>query len=340
MILSDLARNVRYAEVANLQYVLRDALQNPTTETVGDLLVSLANDLGPYQDRANALLPKLTSRAVSPEDAVEQISSWFTAEEKKGHTTFEQAAVKAKVPTAVDWKFRTTAGGGGWGDNIYSGFVAYGRTASEHVFVAVRYVQEQNAWTSRDVSYYEMWVEREPISKPLSTVAPRLIRALWPKLGNIKGYNAKVYLLDPDTEFRALQRTHGNPVAFKDALVQLGEISTDDPMVKDRKLTVELRTRGRIEGLKSPQGILDIYRLVFVINGKEYPVSDRGCAALQQDSRKFMDPIFGDYVYNDSRKVVTRTKNAKAVLQYAATVLSSESQELRDLLTRAAERLP
>jgi hypothetical protein len=189
-------------------------------------------------------------------------------------------------------------------------------------------------------------VTKVPLTKPLKEVAPRVIRSLWPSLGNIKGYNAKVYLLKPDTRFNNLAHTLGGssylgstPVAFKDALVQLGEIGSDDPLVKNRKLVVELQTRGRLEGVKGPFGITDIYRLLFVINGKEYPVSDAGCAALQADSRKFMDPIFGDYVYNNSRKTVTRTKNAKAVLEYAATKLTSESQELRDLLKQAAEQL-
>jgi hypothetical protein len=314
-------------------------LAAPSADNVGDVLVGLSNEPGPYQGRATDLLAKLTGKQVDPKEAADQIAAWFTAEAKKDHVTFEQAAVKARVPTDVEWRFVTEAGFGGYGDNQYSGYVVYGRSPSNHVFVAVRFVREVNYFTGRDVDYYTMSVHRYPLSQPLKTLAPKVIRELWASLGKIKGYNAKVYLLPENAEFTAVKYRwqKGRPIAFKDALVQLGELSADDPMVKNRKLTVELHLRGRIAGQRGEYH--DLYRMMFVINGKEYPLSDAGCRALQADDSKFLNPIFGTYVYPDSKKNVTRSRNAKAVLEYAARVLTSEPQDLRDLLQQAASQV-
>lgn len=327
--------------VADDSFRVRDVLQHPDADNVGDFLTELSAAAGPWAERALELLKKLVSKSITPEAAAEQIAEWAVETNKKDHITFDQAAIKARVPTDVEWKFHTQTGYGGYGDNHYSGYVVYGRSGSQHVFVGVRYVREQNFFTNRDVDYTEMWVVKYPLSNELKILAPRAIRELWGSLGRIKGYNAKVIILPPDLEFKAINHFHGSAVAFKDALALMGEIKADDPLVKDRKLAVELRLQGRIEGLKTKDGN-NVFRMTFVVNGREYPLSEASCQLLSQNqynARGFLGMIFGTYVYDSSKKVVTKAKNGKTVLTYAAEKLTAEPQELRDALKVAADQM-
>jgi hypothetical protein len=249
--------------------------------------------------------------------------------------TWDEAARKANVPTSgVDWKFVTATGFGGYGDRSTSGFVLYGQSSSEHVFVGVASLRvSPNMATNTSVDETYMWVMRADLKKPLAEVGPKVIRTIWKNFDRgVKAYNNKVMLLEPDTKFQASLRHMGTrlrKIPFKTALEQLGETSAPAGAPKGKiDIVLEL-------GHESPK--TRDYEATLVVNGRPYKLSDASQELLSR--ARFYRAVWGKgYYYADSKKNLTRIKSAKKVLTFLAERLKGEPPALMDALKAAAER--
>lgn len=242
--------------------------------------------------------------------------------------SFEDAKSKAGVPTGVEWKFRTTTGYSGHGDHSVSASVVVGALGDKWVFVAMEHFTRANAFTGEDEDVW--WMSTQVRSGALRDVAPKVIRDLWDTFPNTtKGYNAKVELLAEGTPLSSkLLLSQGRAMAFKDALDILGAISDDDPW-KGRKLQITMVLNSK--GLEDSGKSIDV-----IVNGREFKLRPESVEFLDKKS-KFLRVVFGTYYYwMGDKKVLTKVKDAKKVLEYLAEKLTAEPQALRDALMAAA----
>ena len=253
---------------------------------------------------------------------------------KKERVTWDEARQKAGVPTSgVDWKFATSKGHGGYStgsrNESKSGFVLYGRSDKEHVFVSIFDHSLQDLYSAIDREIIRMRMQRYPLTQDLSRLAPKVIREMWKDFDNVKGYNAKVHILPPNTKFdQGITRLYGiRPVSFKNAMGLMGEAT---PSTWKGKLDVVLEL-GRGEKLGQ-------YRAVLIVNGKPYALNDASNRILTKAN--FYRFVWGPkgYYYEDSKKNLTRIKNAKKALTFLADKLTGEPQDLLDALKAAAEK--
>jgi hypothetical protein len=256
--------------------------------------------------------------------------------EKKVVVTWDEAARKAGVPTSgIEWKMKTDSGFGGYGDKTQRGFVLYGQTSSEHVFVGIysRSV-DPNMYTNTTVDVTEMWVERVPLNKPLATVGPKVIRDLWRHFTDVKGYNNKVFVLAPGTKFeqRIKWSTSGRKVPFKTAMEQMGESAAPSGAPKG-KIDIVLE----LDGGLAPSYPAD-YGASLVVNGRPYKLSDASNKLLWK--ARFYRFVWGPkgYYYGGSSKNLTRLKKAKKALTFLAEKLQGEPTALMEALQAAADR--
>lgn len=257
---------------------------------------------------------------------------WSRPETKKVRVSWDEARQKAGVPTSgVDWKFATQKGFGGYStgsrNESKSGFVLYGRSDKEHVFVSVFQHSLDDLYSATDRDIVRMQVQKHPLTKDLAGLAPKVIREMWKDFDDVKNYNAKVHILPADTKFdQGITRLHGiRPVSFKNAMGLMGEAT---PTTWKGKVDVVLEL-GRDEKMGE-------YPATLVVNGKPYRLSDASNNILRRAG--FFRVVFGTYYYEGSKKNVTRIKKAKIALTFLAEKLKGEPQDLMDALKAAAEK--
>ena len=259
--------------------------------------------------------------------------------------TFEDAMRSAQVPTAgVEWKFVTEAGYGSIFNGGSTGSVAYGKSPTEHVFVAVfHFYHYGDINTPVKTDRYQMWVKRVPLRDALPKVAPQVIRELWKNFDRIKNYNAKVYLLPPNFSFTDLHKKGANlgrKLSFKQAMEQLGE---NVPSSWKGKVTVSLELGEEIRYPESHKlGYCHLCcRPILVVNGKEYRLSDKTSEAVHLHRLYAKIWSRGTYAYcGSSKKQLTRIRGAKKMLTIFADLCEKhrEPQELIDALRAAADK--
>ncbi len=245
--------------------------------------------------------------------------------------TFDEAKAAASVPSA-EWKFKTTTAFSGYGGKDSSGYVLCGKLGESWVFVAVERYQSQNAFTGEKVD--EWWMEARPYSGDLRDVAPRAIRELWGKFPTLtKGYNAKVEILPEGQVFSSkMMLQQGRSMAFKDAMDLLGELKEDDPW-KGRKLAVTMVLNSKGFGDDQKKSIQ------MVVNGREFELRPESVEFIEKKTR-VLPSVFGTYFYwSGDKKVLTKAKAGKKVLEYLAEKLTHEPQQLRDALSAAAAQM-
>jgi len=244
--------------------------------------------------------------------------------------SFDEAKSKAGVPQA-DWKFKTQTAFGGHGDTSVSGFVLCGKLGDKLVFVAVESYRSQNAFTGEDVD--EWWMKGATGQGSFRDVAPKLIRQLFSSFPHLsKKFNAKVEIL-PDGAVlnERMLFSRNRAVSFKDAMAMMGEIDQNDPWAQ-RKVTVQIITHSRKEMTDRD------YDIELVVNGKGYTLRKDNADKMQSGSAKIMQAIFGDYYYDESKKLLTRSKNGPAAMQWMIDNLRGEPNDLIAALTAAIEQ--
>jgi hypothetical protein len=276
-------------------------------------------------DRGSGFSPRRPGPATGPTGP-----AWSPPPPVERKKTFEEALKDAGgIPSGVKWKFKTVTGYGGYGDERHAGYVVYGASESVHVFVGVyhhRVTPTTNENTNIDE--YEIQVRTFPIGSKLALTAPKVIREMWKRFPNVKGYGAKVYILPDGTELnRKLDYFSGRKVSFKDAIGLMGE---ETPSTWKGKVNVELEL-GRDEKFGENPAIL-------LVNGKPYRLSDASNQRIWK--ARLYRVVWGPrgYFYEGSKKNLTRVKNAKKVLTWLVQNLQGEPQQLIDALRAAAEK--
>ena len=244
--------------------------------------------------------------------------------------SFDEAKSKAGVPQA-DWKFKTQTAYGGHGDTSVSGYVVCGKLGDKLIFVAVESFRSQNAFTGEDVD--EWWMSTIKVSGTFREWAPKVIRQLFSSFPHLsKKYNAKVEIL-PDGAVlnERMLFSRGRAVSFKDAMAMMGEIDQNDPWAQ-RKVTIQIITHNRKEMADRN------YDIELVVNGKGYTLRKDNADKMQAGSAKVMRAIYGDYFYDESKKLLTRSKNGPQVMQWMIDNLRSEPDDLLAALQAAIEQ--
>jgi hypothetical protein len=247
---------------------------------------------------------------------------------------WDEAAKAAGVPSGVNWTFMTNVGNSAYlGDTSAFGFVVYGNTQDQHVFVGVYNYKEKNHFTKTDVDTYKMRVTTSPKALGnLADIAPGIIRDLWGDFNLVKGYNAKVTILPPWTEFneKLHYSRHGESVSFKDAMRMLGEKPTTWKQSDKVDVIIKL-DRGTS---------FSDYIINFIVNGVQHSLSPEMSEIIAKKSN-MLRFIFGDYYYSDSKKNLTRMEKTKAnkVFKYLIKKLEGKiPDELMDAFKKAGEQ--
>lgn len=267
----------------------------------------------------------------SPSPYVHKKDKMYTNEQTGD--SFDDAISKANIPAGVKWKFTTDKQYGTHGfDTNASGFVVYGTTEDEHVFVGIYNRRVVNAFTHLNLDDHKAWVIKAPKSEPLSSVAPRAIREIWNNFVDVKSYNAKVKLLGDDATLSSHMSGPGRSVSFKDAMNLMGEKTPESWKGKKISLIFAL-TRGK--SFTNPN-------IVLVVNGKEYPLSEKSNEWAWKTKPALPRFIIGEYAYDDSQKDMTRmdkNKASKALEVMIQRLPEWEPAELIEALKQAQEQI-
>ena len=250
---------------------------------------------------------------------------------KPVRTSFADAKSGAGIPSGVEWKLRANTAFGGYGDKSIAAVVVYGQTASQHIFVGIHHYTSQNAFTGEDVDVWTMQSREYRLENTvgLDKLAPKAFKDLYSSFEGLnKGFNGKVSILDESfTLNEGVMFKHGQEMAFKDALVQLG-VTEEDP---DKKLVVTMTLHFKYG---EPYD-----RITLTVNGRAY-LLEIGTVDFIKKRTKILPAVFGAYYYFDgSKKDLTRSKNGKSVLKFLAEKLPNEPQELLDLLLKASNQM-
>lgn len=246
---------------------------------------------------------------------------------KPVRTSFADAKSGAGIPSGVEWKLRANTA---YGPSV-AAVVLYGQTASQHVFVGLHHYTSQNAFTSEDVDVWAMETQHFNLVTDLAKLAPKVLRSMYSNFsGTSKGFNGKVSLINDSFVLNeSVMYKHGQEMALKDALVELGVTEQD----ADRKLSVVMRLSSSGTSFPKKEAI------TLIINGREYTLNDESIEFIQRKTR-VVSMVFGNYYYYEGeKKDVTKSKNGASVLKYLSEKLSSEPQALRDLLLKASNQM-
>lgn len=243
--------------------------------------------------------------------------------------TWDEAKQAAGVPEA-DWKFKTANAYGGYGDTTISGHVVCGKLGDALVFVAVEYYSTSNAFTGSDIEEY--WMDVVKTQGTIRDTAPKVIRQMFGRFPHLKKkYNAKVDILPDGISFDKTKSYHGRTVSFKDAMALIGEIDQNDPWAQ-RKLTIQIITHSR-RGMDDRN-----YDVELVVNGKGYMLRKDNADKMQENYGRVLRAIFGDYYYDKSKKLLTRSKNGPKAMQWMVNNLHGEPDDLMAALKAAIEQ--
>jgi hypothetical protein len=263
-----------------------------------------------------------------PSSYTSEPPSWWQQSDrpkpKPVRTSFADAKSGAGIPSGVEWKLRANTA---YGPSV-AAVVLYGQTASQHVFVGLHHYTSQNAFTSEDVDVWAMETQHFNLATDLVKLAPKVLRSMYSNFsGTSKGFNGKVSLINDSFVLNeSVMYKHGQEMALKDALVELGVTEQD----ADRKLSVVMRLSSSGTSFPKKEDI------TLIINGREYTLNDESKEFISQKTR-IVPAVFGNYYYYDGeKKDVTKSKNGASVLKYLSEKLISEPQALRDLLLKAS----
>ncbi len=246
------------------------------------------------------------------------------ARPEKDEVSFNDAKTKAGIPADVDWKFVTdTQRGTGYSsDEFYRSetyWVAYGQTKTHHVFVGMShkaYAQYFAGSRTPDRDIWFMKLVDGPIKGDEGTTPAwlygQVMRVL--KLIDFKGrFNSKI--VDAKEWTFKEKRPTGTAMSIKNWLAETGEVDKDDPRVQSRKIVVEIMFSDSWDekpGYAKAKYGRDYELITLIVNGKAYPLKEEDTKLI---THKFSvkKEIFGDSVYDGTKKQVTRMPKAKAV---------------------------
>lgn len=250
------------------------------------------------------------------------------AQPKNVEVSFNDAKGKAGIPAGVEWQFVTDAQRG---DNYSSDEssrsevtrVAYGRTATKHVFVGMRhFVHEryyiggganQDVWTIRTV---ELPIKDDEGTQP-AWLYGNVVKAMrLVECGakfNSKVVNAQGWVLDDD------KLPRGTAMSIKHWLVESGQVAGDAASVAGRKNVVEIlygrSSRPQPNHYQVDKGGYagDYESVAISCNGNVEYLDERDLTKFVK--ARLVRTVFGDYTYGGEKKSLTRMRDGKRLMQ-------------------------
>jgi len=265
---------------------------------------------------------------------------------KETGTSFDQAKSKAGIPSNVDWYFVTTSqrGKGWYGDESSASdtaWAAYGRTDSHHVFVGVRNTTRkdyfiggsynEDNWTIKSNAIAIRDMAKEGASP--SWLYGNVVKIL-KSVGFAGRFNSKVIDAGPWKFDDRLPS--GSATSIKHWLVARGEVESSDPSVAGRKHVVEI-VYNRASGFGDENA-----GVTLKLNGRNYDLSDGDYAKflrLSVNGRRALRAIFGEYYYDGSKKVLTRSKHGKLLLKWFSENMTSLPSDAQEVLAQASAQM-
>jgi hypothetical protein len=312
----------------------------------------------PTYDRST---PSPPGGGYTPQDAPK--TRW---EKPKSHkVTFDEAKSKAGIPHA-EWQFAAEMKGTSYSTDESSrgdrSYVIYGRTESKHIFVAMRHQTYQTFYVGGDADEdtWTMKVTDYPVrgeeGKTPAWLYGNVVKA-FKSVGADGRFNSKVFdLSDKHWVFSEKFPAMGSAVSIKHWLVGSGSVAGDDPSVATRKHIIELNHE--TDRPYADQGIKpgffeepherwnfwdntyhgDFHKLTLLVNTRPYDFSaeeTKRFLGLKLGGKRILNVIYGDYP-RGGKKIVTRLKAAKPLLEWFGTHLQGLPQDAKDALLTAA----
>lgn len=275
---------------------------------------------------------------------------------KEDNITFDEAASKAGVPSGVEWLFCTS-----WQKDGYSGdeserasypYVIYGQKGGKHIFVsALQRVERDNyiGGTVNSNKWHMGVVDPEIVPGPTlgNQIVSKVVH-LFDTMG--VRFGGKVYDIRSHKDFsmRILHSSSSSrKMAIKDWVANSGLVSSDDTSQQNRKVAVEYlyeKSMSEKSGYVKPfdTSMYEYEKHTIIINGREYGLSKADMAAIHKTRigpKKMINAIFGDYTYDQSKKVVTRMAKGKEVLKWFAEHLDSLPSDAKEALLSASSQM-
>ena len=276
--------------------------------------------------------------------------------------TFDEATSKAGIPSGVEWLFVTPMqrSKAGWSGNSSGkssfAIVAYGRTDSQHVFLAALNKTEysdfvlggysNNIWTAKSFEYP---IKGDDGTNP-AWLYGKVVKAL-KDIGFDGRFNSKV--IDGKGWVVKERLPTGSEVSIKHWLVNSGQVAGDAASVAGRKQVVELIVEQSSLGQPKPgyypephkrSNFWDgkyhgnYYKLTLGINGRPYVLNEADTTKFLGLNRP-LDAIFGTYYYDGSKKVLTRMPKGKKILAWMGENFTGLPDEAQQALKAAADQM-
>lgn len=275
---------------------------------------------------------------------------------------FEEAVSKAGLPAGVEWLFVTPSqrDKSGWrGDSSgksYRAVVAYGRTDSQHVFLAALNYEEYSNFVLGGF-HHDIW-EAKSYEYPIkgdeglnpAWLYGHVVKAL-KDIGYHGKFNSKV--IDAKGWKLSDRFPHGSDVSIKHWLVNTKQVAGDAPSVAGRKQTVEFvlgqssysPKPGYYPEPKRPSNFWDgeyrgsYYKITLNINGHPYELNEADTTKFLGLNRP-LDAVFGGSNYYDgSKKTLTRMPKAKKLLAWMGENFTGLPDAAQQALKAAAEQM-
>ena len=268
---------------------------------------------------------------------------------KAEEVSFDEAKGKAGISAGVEWQFVTDRQRGRWysSDEYHRDetcWVAYGKTASKHVFVsAYHLVYEQyglaagrpdkDVWTIRS---FELPIQGDEGTQP-AWLYGNVVKAL--QLGDFDGkFNSKV--VDArGAKFDKRLLDVGSGVSIKHWLVDSGAVAGDAPSVQGRKHVIEITYERSYDPkpnhYRVDQGRAsnDYEAVAIVCNGRAEYLNEADLTQFKKAG--LVRKVFGEYTYGGEKKSLSRMRDGKKLITLLAEKFGL-SEATRETLIAAA----
>lgn len=271
--------------------------------------------------------------------------------------SFDEAKAEAKVPLDVNWLFVTEKVYGGYSSdesrNSTTGYVIVGETEDKWVAVAIEFYERQDYYVgsrTQPQSIYSMnVVKTTKIVEPAKVY--NLVTTAWEGMANLdKSFNSKIRILNTGFEFKDLKTKYphsSRSTTIKNYLVDSGKMG-EESLKSPRKFNIELKylLKPIIDDVKYDyyKGIFsriggDEETLLVIVNGTEYQLSEtslRKLGNLKVGGKRFINQIYGQYVYSGTVKSLTRNGKGKEIMAWMVENLTDLPAQVKKALEASA----
>ncbi len=266
--------------------------------------------------------------------------------------TFRDAKSAANLPSGVEWLFGTTSQTQGYSSSEFQNetlsYVAFGMTDTKLVFaLAVRRIQKESfVGGMKNSDKWQITSYDYPKGSPDALASTIVSRTQTILHQNGVKFNGKVLdIRGKEFTERAFSSLGSRSVAIKDWIANSGLVANDDATLSNRKVSVEYlyeKSLSEKPGFSKPlpNAMYDFERHTIIVNGREYILSHEDAkkvALTRFGGKTLIKAIFGDYTYDQSKKVVTRMAKAKVLLEWMSKLPSLPEEVQASIAAAAAQ---